>query len=89
MEHRKAKNGDYTEEGLMYLSVALTELEQYRMSGLSPECVAMLAAAEKEGRILPQGFSCAESCDGVSVYVFHPAGKRVLTEKSDFYMAQK
>lgn len=35
--------------------------------------------AKAENRILPEGFSCVESCDDKTLYVFHPEGKRVTS----------
>lgn len=40
---------------------------------------AELAKAKAENRILPEGFSCVESCDDKTLYVFHPEGKRVTS----------
>ena len=33
-----------------------------------------------DNRILPQGFSCVESSDGKSLYIFHPKGNKLMLE---------
>ena len=58
----------------------LCRLAAYEDTGLPPEHVAELAKAERDGRTLPEGFDCVESCDGVTLYVFHGEGRRVMAD---------
>ena len=67
----------------MQMSAAFDELKAYRNTGLTPAEVAELAEARRELRVLPKWFSCVESYDRVTLYVFHPEGKRVMTDKRE------
>lgn len=50
------------------------------------ETVQRWAEAEREGRILPEGFSCIGSSGGNMLYVWHPAEVKVVSEKRTMFV---
>src|SRR5690348_15466173 len=63
-----------------YVLEAYERLAAYEDSDLSPERVAELAQAEKDGRILPEGFNCVMLSDGKTLALVHLEGKTVYAQ---------